>query len=216
MIIMINSKFRTLKANISNNLIPITSDIHYNRLNNEKICQEDFIMSYISDFERCWKKFTDTLGGALIEESEKQTLTYSVASIILSNASMAWSLSYDECGRWLSSYKKENPEKGELAEQILTKDMRFTELPPKKNLPEAVNFIAPLGGAIVGGGIAHLLGTNIFIQVASAAVPAVLLYPTTKSIGNMIKRNNKEAVLTEYMAQLEKYRKSVISVISED
>ena len=72
-------------------------------------------MSYISDFERCWKKFTNTLGGALIEESEKQNLTYSAASIILSNASMAWSLSYDECGRWLSSYKKENPEKGELA-----------------------------------------------------------------------------------------------------
>ena len=36
MIIMINSKFRTLKANVSNNLIPITSDIHYNRRINEK------------------------------------------------------------------------------------------------------------------------------------------------------------------------------------
>lgn len=172
-------------------------------------------MSNISDFEKYWDKFTTKLRGMLMNQSQKQTLTYSIASIILSDAAVSWSLSYDECGIWLIKYTEGNPEKGELISQVLTGDMKFKEIPPKKDIPESANIITPLVGAILGGGIAHILDANVFVQIASAIVPAALLYPAIKSVGNMVTENNKDGIIDEYMAQLEKYKKSVIVILSE-
>lgn len=172
-------------------------------------------MSDVSQFEKYWNKFTTQFRGTLLSESKNQSITYSTASILLSDAAMCWGLSYDECGRWLCNYIRSNPEKGELVLHILTKDMQFTELPPKKGLSSAAKVIVPVAGAVVGGGIAHFLGANLLVQAISAVVPAALLVPATASIASMIADNNKSVVIEEYMAQLEKYKQGVITVLSD-
>lgn len=172
-------------------------------------------MSNISEFESYWDRFTARLMGTLMNESKKQEITYSVASILLSDAVMSWSLSYDDCGSWLARLKSEEPEKGELVSQILTNDIKFTEVKPKKTMPPVVNAVAPVVGAALGFGISHALDAAVLVQIISTVVPGVLIYPATKSVGNMMEENKKSAVIEDYMAQLEKYKKSVISVLSD-
>ncbi len=154
-------------------------------------------MTGTSEFERYWENFLNRLGGALMNESKKQEITYSVASVILSDTLMAWSLSYDECGAWLMRLKSEDPIKGELVSQILTNDIKFTEIEPKKALPPSAKAIAPVCGAVLGFGISHALGAGAITQIISTVAPAALIYPATKSAEGMISENNKSAVVDE-------------------
>ena len=172
-------------------------------------------MSNISEFESYWDRFTDRLRGTLMNESKKQTISYSVASILLSDALMSWSLSYDDCGAWLLRLKSEDPRKGELVSRILSNDIKFTEIEPKKVMPPAAKVLAPAAGAALGFGISHALGAGILVQIISTVLPAALIYPATNSVGNMMAENNKSAIIDDYMAQLDKYKKSVISVLSD-
>ena len=172
-------------------------------------------MSNVSDFEKYWNKFTTKLKGALMGQMRNQPLTHSAASIVLSDIAMAWSLSYDDCGRWLLEYTQENPEKGAIITQILTQDMGFTEIPESKNFPEIAKIAAPAAGAVLGFGISHFLNASILIQAISTIAPAALIYPVTKNLGESVKTAKQEILLNDYMEQLEKYRKSVLSVINE-
>ena len=172
-------------------------------------------MSNVSDFEKYWKKFTTKLKGALMEQTKNQPLSYSSASIVLSDVAMAWSLSYDDCGRWLLGFTQENPDKGAIITRILTQDMKFTEIPESKDFPEIAKIAAPVFGAVLGFGISHFLNASILIQAISTIAPAALIYPVTKNLGASVKIAKQEILLHDYMEQLEKYRKSVLSVISE-
>ena len=172
-------------------------------------------MSNVTDFEKYWKKFIVKMKGALIESTKNQPLTYSVASITLSDVAMAWSLDYDDCGRWLAQYKQKEPRKGELVSSILTKDMQFSPIEEKKSFPEAAKLAVPAAGAALGFGISNLLGAGAVIQIVSALVPAVLLYPAMNMVGQSINQKNQVGLMDAYLAQLDKYRLSVLTVIGE-
>lgn len=171
-------------------------------------------MSTVSEFEKLWSKFTTRLQGVLINKSKAQKLTYSIADIVLSDAAVSWSLSYDECGRWMSGYIKENPAKGALIKKILTEDMRFTEVPEKKNIPVAAQIAVPIVTAALGGGISYLLHAKLAIIILSAVVPAVLSYPAVRSLNSSIEIKNKETLIKDYMQQLDKYKNSIVSILS--
>ncbi len=166
-------------------------------------------------FERYWNNFSNRLRGSLMNEAKQQELTYNVASVLLSDAIMAWSLSYDECGAWLLRLKSENPQKGELVSQILQSDIKFTKIEPKKDLHPSVKTIAPVCGAALGFGISHALGAGVWTQIIATLAPAAVIYPATKSAEDVIRENNKSAVVDEYMAQLDKYKQSVILVLND-
>lgn len=172
-------------------------------------------MSKISEFESYWDRFTARLSGTLMNESKKQEITYNVASVLLSDSLMAWSLSYDECGAWLLRLKSEDPRKGELVSQIITNDIKFTEIEPKKAFPPSAKAIAPVCGAALGFVISHALGAGVITQIISTLAPAAIIYPATKSAEGVITENNKSAVIDDYMVQLDKYKQSVISVLSD-
>lgn len=171
-------------------------------------------MSNISDFENVWKKFMIRLKGELMEQTKNAPLTFSVADITLSNAATAWSISYDECGRWLMTYSQTEPEKGALISDILTKDMRFTEIAPAKGVPAAAKIAIPAAGAVAGFCISHFLGAGVLVQAISTVAPAALLYPATVSFSSTAESNSKAALLNDYLVQLDKYKTSVISVIA--
>lgn len=171
-------------------------------------------MSNISDFENVWKKFITRLKGELMEQMKRAPLTFSVADITLSNAATAWSVSYDECGRWLTAYSQSEPDKGALISDILTKDMHFTEIAPAKGFPQAAKIAIPAAGAVAGFCISHFLGAGFLVQAISTVAPAALLYPATASLSSTAESNGKTALLNDYLAQLDKYKTSVLSVIA--
>ena len=166
-----------------------------------------------ADFERNWTKFITRLKGQIITKSEKQELTYPLLKLLLSDAALSWDAKDEENGRWLMNYAASEPVKGQTIRGILTEDMQFTELQPKKVYSESLNYVVPVAGAAVGLGISSLLGANTLVKAISTIAPAAVLYPSAKAIGDNLNKKGRSLLLEEYIAQLEKYRISVISVI---
>ena len=172
-------------------------------------------MSNITDFENNWKKFIIKLKGELMEQSKSRPLTFDTADIALTNAATAWTLSYDECGRWLMTYCQNNPEKGALVTEILTKDIHFSKIDPPKGFPEIAKIAIPAAGAAAGFCISHFLGASVVVQLISTAAPAVLLYPAALSFAQTSESGAQKTLLESYLSQLDKYKTSVLSVIAD-
>ena len=134
-------------------------------------------------FEKRWNSFLITLKGKMLKESAKQQITCPLLNLLLYDARLSWESDYDENGRWLKKYKEENPEKGELIQKILLKDMVFTEVKAIKGNSEIINFVIPVVGAFAGLGVSTYLHANTIVKVISTIAPAALLYETTKSKG---------------------------------
>jgi len=131
----------------------------------------------------------------------------------LRDARLSWESDYDENGRWLKKYKEENTEKGKMIYDILLEDMIFTEINSAKGNNEVMNYIIPVVGAVAGFGISSLLHANAIVKAVSTIAPAVLLYATTKSVGMNRKDNSTKQMIDAYIAQLDKYKVSIISII---
>lgn len=169
--------------------------------------------TYRDSFEKQWEKFLTSLKGKILKESSKQQLTYPLLNLLLRDARLCWESDYDENGRWLKKYKEENPEKGELIYNILLEDMVFTEIKPAKGNSEIMNYALPVVGAVAGFGISSLLHANAIIKAVSTIAPAALLYTTTKSVGTNKKDNSTKQLIDAYIAQLDKFKVSIISII---
>lgn len=173
-------------------------------------------MSNITDFEKKWNKFITKLKGSLIELSEQQQISYANTSIIFDEVASCWSLSYDECGRWLADLAKTDARKGELVKTILTKDLKLEEIPTSKPFPLAARIGVPVIGAAVGFGFSHFLGAPIWGQIVSTAVPAVLLFPVMNVVAGTKERDDQNKQISSYIEQLDKYKKSIISVLETE
>lgn len=69
-------------------------------------------------------------------------------------------------------------------------------------------------GACTGCAISMYLDYGKLVQAASTIIPAVLLYPAVTAFRNRMNETNKDKCIEDYIAQLEKYKNSVISVLS--
>lgn len=92
--------------------------------------------------------------------------------------------------------------------------MCFTEIDPKGELPNYYNYVIPAVGACAGCAISMYLGYGKLVQAVSTVIPAVLLYPAVTTFRNRMTETNKDKCIESYIAQLEKYKNSVISVLS--
>ena len=169
--------------------------------------------TYRDSFEKQWEKFLTSLKGKILKESAKQQLTCPLLNLLLRDARLCWESDYDENGRWLNNYKAENPEKGELIYNILLEDMIFTEIKSAKGNSEIMNYAIPIAGAVAGFGISSLLHANAIIKAVSTIAPAALLYATTKSVDTNKKDNSAKQLVDAYIAQLDKFKVSIISII---
>lgn len=167
-----------------------------------------------SSFEKNWTAFITRLKGQIISRSQKHEMGYQQLRLLLSDAALSWVSGEEACGRWLMTYSRSNPAKGESIRDILTKDMQFTELPPpKKAYNETLNYVIPVAGAAAGFGISSMFKATTLIKAISTIAPAAVLYPSAKSLGDNLNKNSKSLQLEEYIDQLEKYKLSVISVL---
>lgn len=166
-----------------------------------------------ANFEKNWAKFITRLKGQVMAKTEKQELSYPLLKLLLSDAVIGWETKDEENGRWLMNYTAEEPTKGQTIHRILTEDMQFDELQSKKVYHESLNYVVPIVGAVAGLGISTLLGAGVLGKTLSTVVPAAVLYPSSKAIGDNLNKTSSSHLLEEYIAQLEKYKLSVISVI---
>lgn len=164
-------------------------------------------------FLRNWDKFEARVRGRLIQQSDQQAMSHPYAKLVLSDAAGDWSSGYDEGGRWLSAYMKDHPDHGAAIAQILTKEMTFTEPDPPFEIPEVLNYAIPVAGAAAGLGIAAALGAGTVIKTVSTLVPAALLYPATKTVGNSVNEKSRIELVDAYMAQLQQYRDAVLDLL---
>lgn len=165
------------------------------------------------NFEKNWDKFIKQLKGKLIAQRTKRNFSYPVLKLILAEAVTVWETNYDECGRWLLDYDKENPEKAALIKNILLKDMRFTEIPKKKDASKGIALAVSAAAAAVGFGICTYLDKGMLITAASTVLPAAAAYPAVTVTSGMMKEKNDDDIINAYLGQLEKFRISIIDVI---
>lgn len=165
-------------------------------------------------FESLWTDFIALVKGKLISTAAKQKLSTPLANLILSDAASSWNSDYEINGRWLSGLKGVDSKKAELVGEILLNDMRFTGMNTKRELPNYYNYIIPTVGACTGCTISMYLDYGKLVQAASTIIPAVLLYPAVTAFRNRMNETNKDKCIEDYIAQLEKYKNSVISVLS--
>ena len=165
-------------------------------------------------FESLWGDFCSLVKGKLLTTAQKQTISAPLANLILSEAASSWLSEYEINGRWLMKYRLKDEAKANLVQEVLTLDMKFAEVCLKSELPDYYNYLIPVIGAGLGYVTGNLLALGKVAQVVSVVAPAVLLYPAVK----MYRRNqamaNVEINVNLYMNQLNKFKDSVISILS--
>ncbi len=167
-----------------------------------------------SNFEKQWDKFILKFKGKLISEAKKQKLTYPLVCILFRDIKLCWESEYDESGRWLKEYKRTNLEKGEQILNVL-QNLTLSEEEAAKELPELVEYAAPVAGAAVGLGISSMLGATLIVKAVSAVAPALLLYSSIKTVKTSQKSNNESMQIGKYIEQLEAYKNQIMQIISE-
>ena len=165
-------------------------------------------------FESLWDDFISLVRGKLLTVAKNQTITTPLANLILSNAVSSWLSEYEINGRWLMRYREEDEAKMNLVQEVLTQDMKFSEVTIKRELPDYYNYIIPTIGAGVGYATSFIFDLGKIVQVASVIVPATLLYPAVKMYRQNQKVANMDINVNLYIEQLNKFRDSVLSILS--
>lgn len=171
--------------------------------------------NYIETFEKYWKQFLTRVKGKMMHYAQKQELTYSLLQLILKDASYSWNSNVEGNGRWLIQYSMQNPQGGELIRRILLDDMSFTEISKEKENWEMLVHAAPVAGAAAGYGVSSVLGAGPIVKAVFTIAPALLLYPTARGFGESVRDKSTEEYIEKYLFQLDKYKKSVISVLQD-
>ena len=165
-------------------------------------------------YESLWEDFLTLVRGKLISTAQKQTLSTPLANLILTDAAGSWEDEYSLYGRWLHQLSIDAPEKSNLIKGILVSDMKFSEVEKKRILPSYCDYLIPGTGAVVGYLVSHCLSFGKLAQTATILVPAILLYPAVKMFRNNQKEIYKDKIINSYISQLEKFKNSVLSVLS--
>ena len=165
-------------------------------------------------FESLWSDFIALVKGRLLTTANKQTLSTSLANLILADAASSWGSDYEINGRWVKEIREQEPKKAELILEVLLNDLKFSDVRIKGVLPDYCNYLIPTIGAIVGYAASHYWGASKLWQVVSTVAPAVLLYPAVKVYRKNQELSNIENITNQYIEQLEKYKNSIISILS--
>lgn len=165
-------------------------------------------------FESLWADFTTLVKGKLITTAKKQTLSLPLAKLILSDASGSWGDEYSTYGRWLHLLAQKDPSKAELIREILLKDLCLSEISLPRVLPDYCNFLIPGMGVLAGYTASVYYNMGRISQVATVLLPAFLLYPAVKKFRDIQAKSAIDLTIDAYIEQLEKYKNSVISILS--
>lgn len=165
-------------------------------------------------FESLWNDFTNLVKGKLLTIAKKQTLSTPLAKLILTDVSGAWGDDYTTYGRWLQLLSQNDSPKAELIKEVLQKDITFTDVEKASVLPDYCNYLIPGIGACAGYATSCYFELGKIAQVATVLLPAILLYPAVKMFRNNQTEAATDKIVTSYMEQLDKYKNSILSILS--
>lgn len=164
-------------------------------------------------FQELWNDFISSFKGSLITESNKQELSLGIVKIILSDAVSTWSSEYTINGRWLCKLIQDEPEKGKLVKEIITKDISLSEVKPEFSNPENLKYLIPIGAGAIGYGAAYISGLATVGTACSTIIPIAVAYPLTITHISNKKNKEKERIINSYVNQLNKYKEAVMSAL---
>ena len=164
-------------------------------------------------FQELWDDFISSFKGNLIIESKKQDISFPLVKLTLTEAISTWLSEYTINGRWLYKLTQDDPEKGKLVKEIIIKDISLVEI--KSNGPDSssAKYLAPIGAGALGYGAAKLLGLATVGTACATVIPMIVAYPVAAQYISGKKDANQEQMINGYVNQLEKYKKSIISVL---
>lgn len=171
--------------------------------------------TYYEEFEKYWKKFATQLQGQIMTQAQKGMLIHSALNLILADCAGFWDSKYSEGGRWLDKYETEHPKKAGMIRDILLNDMRFTDEGEKSSNYKALKYIIPVGTAIAGYAVSGFGKRDALVRAACTILPAAVAYPITTNIVGMKADDEKEKLIQAYMKQLDKYKRSVESILQD-
>ena len=169
--------------------------------------------TYYEQFENLWEIFISKFKGSLTVDFKNQKISYPLLKIALNDAKSSWESRYDEAGVWMANLMEEHPEKGNLVRKILTEDMKFTEFPEKKPLPPYIGSAAGLAGGAAGYFIAQIFTNNWILKGVASAVPFAMIVGAVKVMEKKSASACEQKMINDYIAQLDKYKNSVCSVL---
>lgn len=165
-------------------------------------------------FETLWSDFSTLVKGKLITTAQKQKLSTPLAKLILADAAGTWSDEYSMYGRWLLQLSQTEAAKAGLVKEVLLKDMNFTEIDEARVLADYYNYLVPSISACAGLAVSRILSLGLLADVALVVLPAVLSYPAVKRFRKSQEDAAIDKAVTSYMGQLEKYKNSVLAILS--
>ena len=92
--------------------------------------------------------------------------------------------------------------------------MNFSEVEQTSILPDYYNYLVPSISACVGYAVSRFLELGLIGDTALAILPAVMSYPAVKQYRKNQTNVVIDKTIASYMAQLEKYKNSVLSILS--
>ncbi len=171
-------------------------------------------MDIVCEFENAWSKFQEMCRAKLLEKNKQCILTVAAAELAVQDAVALWFDVYHICGQWLRSVKIEDATVGEKIEKSLC-GIKFETPPVPKGIGDLGIVGITVGGAVAGAGIGSwLLHLGTVGTVLSAVVPAVVLYPSMKTVQKNEREKAEKVAISKYLEQLIFVKDEILGEIS--
>lgn len=166
-----------------------------------------------AQFERHWQDFITRLRGRILRQQPPPA--YPQMDLLLSSYRLEWAASDTACGRWLAALRKQNREKADQIEAILTQDMRFSPLPPAAAPSPVTDFALSAAAAAATAGVCILTGCSLAVKIGAALGAAGLTFGGTQYIRKQKTNQKQQSDLAAYLDQLSKYKDQVIHLLAD-
>ena len=184
-------------------------------------------MNAKEEFRQNWEAFTDNLKGAMLVMLSQADLSFDRIASALEARREFWNSRQLEGGRWLERYSSLVTEKADLVRKILTEDLKFSQEQERAGAGIALKVLRILVGFILGYVIAKtspdswLMRTDMLAEVrgavpfGAATACAVAFYVLGLPFDRSLSEKRRRGMVESYLRQLDKYKKSVESILDE-
>lgn len=183
-------------------------------------------MNAKDEFLSNWEKFTAKLKGRILAMSTQKELTFQVLSETIDYERDFWTSRYEEGGRWIERFSKQNPEKGDIVRSILTHDLHFSgRVNPTSNIG-MIRILRILIGIVVGFLLIKLSPDSWIMKseafqnfqrlmpYVSAGCGGIVFYFMGLQFDTSLSTKCRRELIEAYMRQLDKFKLSVEMVFS--
>lgn len=164
-------------------------------------------------FQELWNDFIASFKGSLMMEAKKQRISFPIAKMALSEAVSTWLSEYTINGRWLYKLLAEEPAKGDLVKEIITKDITLTEVKTEDAGSENLKYLVPAGAGIAGYLVSYFANFATLATILTTIAPMAVAYPLTKNYLSERAVKGDDKAIEAYVAQLNKYKESILSAL---